>query len=223
MCIRDRGAAPFRQHRGAGRALHAPVEAVDEPEHQGDVAQVGGQQDRQWRPCVLRAEEPADQCVAGQGRRQAEQAGMEEGAGLAGQFRRRLHQLQGPAAQGQGQRAEQQGQEQRHAQALGEDQAQRAAIVAAGGLGGEAGGAHAQEAEHADHQGVQAAAHGYRAELVGVRQVADHRAVHQVYQGNGNVRQNHRPGQRPDPVVGRGVAPGIAQQAHGVLRIGRAV
>ena len=50
-------------------------------------------------------------------------------------------------------------------------------------------------------------AHRHGAELVRVGQVADHGAVHQRHHGHGNVGKNHRRGQRPDPVVGRAVAP----------------
>ncbi|MCY1408457.1 hypothetical protein D9M71_237770 [compost metagenome] len=114
----EQGGAPFGNHRGAGRTDHAPVQAEHEPQIEGDVEQVGSQQDRQRRLGVLGAEEPADQGEAGQRRRQPEQASLEEVVGRLLQRRRRLHQLQGQVAERQGQQAQQQGKKQRQQQAL---------------------------------------------------------------------------------------------------------
>ncbi|MCY1205218.1 hypothetical protein D9M72_167640 [compost metagenome] len=219
----DQRAAPFGDHRRPRRAGHAPVQAEDEPQRQGDVRQVGAQQDGQRRPRVLRAEEPADQGVVGQGRRQTEQAQLEELAGQRVQLCGWVHQPQCQAAEGNRQQPQQQRQAQCQSQSLQQHLAQGAAIGAASGLGGEAGGAHAQEAQHAEQQHVQRAAHRHRAQLVSVGQMAHHRAVHQGYQGHGNVGEDHRRGQRPDLAVGRGMPPGIEEQAHAGLQSGRAV
>jgi len=95
----EQGAAPLGNHRGPGRAGHAPVQAEDEPQVQGDIDQIGGEQNRQRRACVLCAQKPAHQCVAGQGGGQAEQPDVEELQGQGMQFGGRLHQAQGHAAE----------------------------------------------------------------------------------------------------------------------------
>jgi len=210
----EQGAAPLGEHRGAGGAGHAPVEAEDEPQVERHVAQAGEQQHGQRRAGVLRAEQPADQRVAGQYRRQAEQADVEILAAQRIERRRGLHQAEGEFAEGQRQQAQQQGEDRGEQQALQQHLAQRGAVGAAAGLGSEAGGAHAQEAEGPGQQGEQAAADRHRAELVGVRQVADHRAVDQGHQRRAEVGENHRRGQRPDPAPGRRVAPGRGQRAR---------
>ncbi len=203
----EQGGAPFGNHRRPRRTQHAPVQAKHEPQVQGDVQQVGGQQDGQWRPGVLRAEEPADQRVAGQCRRQAEQAGVEEVFGGLLQGRAGLHHVQRQLAEGQGQQADQQGETDRQQQPLHQHLAQRSTIATAGGLGGEAGGTHAQETHQADHEGEQRGPHGHGAKLVGVGEVADDGAVDQGYQRHGDVGQDHRRGQGPDLVVGGAVLP----------------
>ena len=210
----QQGGTPFCNYRRPCRAQHPPVQPQDEPQVQDDVQQVGGQQNSQWCPGVLGAQEPADQRVAGQCRRQAQQAGMKEvfsgllkgGAGL--------HRLQCQLAERQGQQANQQGEADRQQQPLDQHLAQRCAVTSAGGLGGETGGAHAQEPHQADHEGEQRGAHGHGAQLVGVGEVADDRAVDQSHQGYGDVGQDHRRGQRPDLAVGGAVAPVSEELRH---------
>ncbi|MNI84027.1 hypothetical protein D3C73_1408920 [compost metagenome] len=102
----DQRTGPFGDHRGPGRTHHPPLQAKDKPQVKGDVDQVGAQQDHQRRPSVLRAQEPADQRVAGQRRRQAEQPRVEKLAGHLVQFRRRLHEVQRHPAQWHAQRAQ---------------------------------------------------------------------------------------------------------------------
>ena len=74
-------------------------------------------------------------------------------------------------------------------------------------LGGEAGGAHAQEAQH-PIQGVHdGRADGHGAQVAGIGQLPHDRGVHRAHQGNGQIGQDHWPGQRPDaavPMSGRG-------------------
>ncbi|MCY1301011.1 hypothetical protein D9M70_506000 [compost metagenome] len=151
--------APLGHHGRPGGAGHAPVQPQYEPQRQGDVDQVGGQQDRQRRAGVLGTEEPAHQRVVGQCRRQSQQAQMEEFAGHLIQLRRGRHQRQGEVTEGDRQKAQQHRQYHGQPQALQQHLTQRATIGAPDGLGGKAGSAHAQEAEHADHQGVEGAAH----------------------------------------------------------------
>ncbi|MOA14374.1 hypothetical protein D3C78_1344720 [compost metagenome] len=139
---------------------------------------------------------------------------MEELSGQGVQLRRWLHQAQRQRCQRYGDQAQQQGEPQRQQQTLAENPAQRATVGTPGSLGGETGGAHAQETEHADQQGIQAAADRHRAELVGMRQMADDRAVYQRHQRHGNIGKNHRRGQRPDLPMGRAVPPGVAQRVH---------
>ena len=217
QCQAEQGAAPFGGHRGLGRAGHAPAQAHHEPQAEHDVDEVGGQQDRQRCAGVLCAEEPADQRVGGQRRRQAEQADVEELPGQRIQFGGRSHQRQRRAGQGHRQQAEQQCQAEGQQQALAENPPQRSAILAPGRLGGETGGAHAQETEHADQQGIEPATDGHGTQLVGVRQVADHRAVDQGDQRHGNVGEDHRRGKRPDAAVGRRMPPGFEQGIHSGL------
>ncbi|MNF63823.1 hypothetical protein D3C84_455360 [compost metagenome] len=215
--------APLGHHGRLGGAGHAPVQPQHEPQRQGDVDQVGGQEDRQRRAGILGTEEPAHQCIVGQRRRQSQQAQVEELAGHLVQLRRGRHQRQGEVAEGDRQQAQQQRQQHGQPQALQQHLAQRATIGAPGGLGGKTGSAHAQETEHADHQGVEGAAHRHRAQLVGMGQVADHRAVHQRHHGHGNVREDHGRGQCPDLPVGRGMPPGVEQRTHAGLQSGGAV
>ncbi|MNL42794.1 hypothetical protein D3C87_1652730 [compost metagenome] len=90
----DQRAGPFGDHRSPGGTDHAPFQAQHKPQVQGDVDQVGAQENRQRRAGVLRAEEPADQCITGQRRGQPEQPRMEKLAGHLIQFCRRLHEMQ---------------------------------------------------------------------------------------------------------------------------------
>jgi len=103
----EQRSAPFGDHRGPCRTQHAPVQAEYEPQVEGDVQQVGGQQYRQWRSSVLCAKEPADQRITGQRCRQAEQPGMEKVFGGLLQRLARLHGVQGQLAEGQGKEADQ--------------------------------------------------------------------------------------------------------------------
>ncbi|MNY24323.1 hypothetical protein D3C86_1580300 [compost metagenome] len=148
---------------------------------------------------------------------------MQVVAGQGVQLGARLHQRQQRRQQRHHQQAAQQRQSAGQQQTLAQQLAQRPAVAAPAGLGGEAGGAHAQEAEGPYQQAVQAAAHRNGAELVGVRQVADHRAVDQRHQRHRQVGEDHRPGQRPHPALGWTMLPGVAQAAHGArsLRAGR--
>ena len=207
-------AAPFGDHRGARGPGHAPVEAEHEPQVQRDIDEVGRQQNGQRRAGVLRAEKPADQRIAGQRGGQAEQARVEIVAGQVVQFRGGLHQLQRGALERHAERAQQQGEAEGQQQPLQQYLAQRAAIVAASGLGGETGRAHAQEAHHPHQQRVQAAANRHRAQLVSVRQMADHAAVHQRHQRHGQVRQDHRRRQSPHLLMRGRVAPGGKHAGH---------
>ncbi|MNN22952.1 hypothetical protein D3C81_1363350 [compost metagenome] len=139
---------------------------------------------------------------------------MQVVAGQGVQRGPRLHQRQQRRQQRDHQQAAQQRQAAGQQQALAQHLAQRAAVAAATGLGGETGGAHAQEAEGPHQQAVQAAADRHRGKLVGVRQVADHRAVDQRHQWHRQVGEDHRPGQRPHPALGWTMLPGVAQAAH---------
>ena len=99
-------------------------------------------------------------------------------------------------------------------QALQQNLPQRRAISAPGGLGGKPGGAHAQKAHGPGEKGIQAGPDRDGAELMGVGQVADDRAVDQRHQRHGNVRKNHGRSERPDPAMGRAVAPVGDQVGH---------
>jgi len=135
-------------------------------------------------------------------------------AGQVVQFRRGLHQLQRGALERHTECAQQQGEADGQQQSLQQYLAQRAAILAAGCLRGEAGGTHAQEAHHPHQQRVQTAANRHRAQLVSVRQMADHAAVHQRHQRHGQVRQDHRRRQRPHLLMRGRVAPGGKHAGH---------
>ncbi len=93
--------------------------------------------------------------------------------------------MQGRAFQRHAEHPEQQRETQGQQQPLQEDLAQGAAVVATSGLGGEARRAHAQESHHPHQQRIQATADRHCAQLVRVRQMADHAAVHQCDQRNG--------------------------------------
>ncbi|MNF67412.1 hypothetical protein D3C84_492250 [compost metagenome] len=211
----EQRATPFGDHRSPGRPGHAPVQTEDEQQIQRHIEQVGGQQDRQRPAGVLGAEQPADQGVAGQRRGQAEQADLQVTAGQRIELRRGLHQAQRRRAERQRQQDQQHGQQRAEQQALQQHLAQCAAVLPAGGLGGEAGGAHAQETHGPGQQGVQATADRHCRQLLGMRQMTDHRAVDQGHQRHRQVGQNHRRSQRPDPFVGGRVLPGCEQCGHG--------
>src|SRR5690606_5199949 len=138
----DRQAAPFGRHRGPGGAAPAPAQPQHAPQAQQQAEQVAGQQDGQSRARGLRAAKPADQRLAGEHRRQAEQTGVDVLARQLIQASRRLHQPQGEAAAGDRQQTQGQGQQQAEQPRLQQQQAQRSAIATPAGLGGEAGGAH---------------------------------------------------------------------------------
>ncbi|MNH20521.1 hypothetical protein D3C79_802960 [compost metagenome] len=122
--------------------------------------------------------------------------------------------MQGQVAEGQGEQAQQQREQQRQQQTLHQHLAQGCAVGTPGRLGGKPGGAHAQKTHDPGQEGVQAGTHGDRTQLVGMRQVTDHRTIDQRHQGYGNIRENHRRGQCPDLAVGRAVAPVGQQSGH---------
>ncbi|MNV20500.1 hypothetical protein D3C71_1114010 [compost metagenome] len=160
------------------------------------------------------AEEPADQRITGQCRRQTEQPRVEKFAGHLVQFRRRLHELQRDPAQRHAHCAEHNRQAHGQQQALQQNLPQRRAIATPGGLSREPGGAHAQKAHGPGQKGVQAGPDRDGTELMGMGQVTDDGAVDQRHQRYGNVRENHRRRQRPDPTMGRTVAPVGNQVGH---------
>ncbi|MNX95686.1 hypothetical protein D3C86_1279690 [compost metagenome] len=210
----DQCAGPFGNHRGPGSTDHTPFQAEDEPQVQGNVDQVGAQQNRQGRPGILGAEKPADQCITGERRRQAEQAGMEELAGQLIELSRRLHEMQRDPAQRHAHRTQDHGQADGEQQALQQNLPQGGTIPTPRCLGGEPGGAHAQKAHGPGKEGVQTGPDRDGAELMGVGQVTDDGAVDQCHQRYGNVRKNHRRGECPDPAMGRAVAPVGGQVGH---------
>ncbi len=220
----QQGGTPLGDHRCPRRTQHTPIQPQDEPQVQDDVQQVGGQQDGQRSPGVLGAQKPANQRVAGQRRRQAKQARVKEVFGGLLQGCAGLHRMKCKLAERYGQQADQHRETNRQQQPLHQHLAQRRAVATAGGLGGEAGRPHAQEAHQADHEGEQRGAHRHGAQLVGVGEVADDRAVDQRHQRHGDVGQDHRRGQRPDLVVGRAVAPVGRELGHlHSMRLGTAV
>ncbi|MNZ69649.1 hypothetical protein D3C78_879580 [compost metagenome] len=210
----DQRPRPFGNHRGPGGTDHAPFEAKDEPQVQGDIDQVGTQQNRQRRPGILGAEKPADQCITGQRGGQSEQAGVEKLAGQLIELRRRLHEVQRRCAQRHAHSTQDQGQAEGEQQALQQNLPQGRTIPAPGRLGGEPGGAHAQKTHGPGKEGIQTGPDRDGAELMGVGQVTDDGAVDQCHQRYGNVRKNHRRGECPDPAMGRAVAPVGGQVGH---------
>ncbi|MNG77405.1 hypothetical protein D3C79_359530 [compost metagenome] len=139
---------------------------------------------------------------------------MEEVFGGLLQGRAGLHRVQRQLAEGQRQQADQQGEADCQQKPLYQHLAQRCTVATAGGLSSETGGAHAQEAHQADHEGEQGGAHGHGAQLVGVREMTDDRAVDQRHQRYRDVGQDHRRGQRPDLAVGGAVAPVGSELGH---------
>ncbi|MNQ87365.1 hypothetical protein D3C85_1025840 [compost metagenome] len=134
---------------------------------------------------------------------------------------RRLHQAQRGMTEGDRQQPQQDRKQQRQQQALQQDLAQPGSIVTSGRLCGETCRTHTQKTHGPGQQAVQAGTHCHRTQLVGMGQMADHRAVDQRHQGHGNIRKDHRRGQRPDPPMGGAVAPVVKQLGHaGSLRVG---
>jgi hypothetical protein len=139
---------------------------------------------------------------------------MEELSGHLVQFRRRLHEMQGDPAQWHAHGPQHNRQPEGQQQTLQQNLPQGRAITAPGGLGGKPGGAHAQKAHGPGQKGIQTGPDRDGAELMGMGQVPDDGAVNQRHQRYGNVRENHRRRQCPDPTMGRAVAPVGNQVGH---------
>ena len=122
--------------------------------------------------------------------------------------------MQRDAAQRDAQRAQDNRQSHGQQQALQQNLPQRRAIPASGSLGSEPGRAHAQKAHGPGEKGIQAGPDRDGAQLMGMGQVTDDGTVDQRHQRYGNVRQNHGRGERPDPTMGRAVAPVGDQVGH---------
>ncbi len=202
-------------HRGRGHAGHRPAEAEHEQDRQHDVQAVAEQQHQERPARVLHAEQPADQDHADQRRRRRQEPDLEIGRERRRDPGTRLEQPGGDLcdrpAQQQQQAADQERQEQRPDQA----KPQLGAIGGTMRLGHQPGGAHAQR-DHREVQGREGRrAQRHAAQIMRLRQMADHGRVGHADQGHGDVGEDQRPGEAPQGQMRRRPGRPQALPGHG--------
>ena len=198
-------AAAGRQHfgsqSGARHAGNSPAQHQHEDNGEHDVDPVERHLQEQRHAGAPGAQQPAQDRVIGKGGRRAPDPHVEIGAGIALHRRAALHEAQREKMDRRLQDDEQQTDARRPCQRAQEYRAQFHPVVGAQRLGRQARRSHAQEAEAPEDEIEDQRAQRHAADQRRIGQTADDAGIDGAQQRRGDVGEDDRSGQPPDPAV----------------------